>query len=162
MRLSKLLVRKLRTAATLPVGRFRCIAHAWYTLTVVQCALDVLPYRYWEKPLNSAMNSDPDGDGSAGAASHQACNEIAQDIAIAARNHFLKVNCLGRSLALHRLCRRAGFSTQIAIGIRKNRGNIEGHAWLEAGGVVVNDTLECISAFTKLDRVPSLRPAFVT
>lgn len=159
MRWSRLLTRKIRTASSLPREQVWSISRAWLALLLVQFSLDVLPYRYWQKRLNAAINNH---DGSSSMAKRQECRQIARDIAIAARNHFLKVNCLGRSLALHGLCHRAGFTTQIAIGIRKNRGNIEGHAWLEADGVVLNDTIEGIGAFTKLYRVPSFRPTFVT
>ncbi len=160
MHLLKVLVRKIRTASTLPLKRRWNIARAWWTLMLVQFSLNVLPYRYWLKRLNTAINTDH--GGSSTVAAQQECKQIAQNIAIAARNHFLNVNCLGRSLALHALCRRAGFRTQIAIGIRKNRGDIQGHAWLEADGVVLNDTVEGISAFTKLYRLPSFQPTFVT
>jgi hypothetical protein len=125
---------------------------------LVQLSLDVLPYRYWQKRLNTAIGTDD--AGSSIMTAQQECRQIAEDIAIAARNHFLNVNCLGRSLALHTLCHRAGFATRIAIGIRKNRGDIEGHAWLEADGVVLNDTIEGISAFIKLQRLPSYRLTF--
>ncbi len=160
MHLLKVLIRKIRTASTLPLTRIWRIATAWWALMLVQLSLDILPYRYWQKRLNTAISTDH--DRSAAATAPQECREMARDIAIAARNHFLRVNCLGRSLALHALCHRAGFTTQIAIGIRKQRGDIEGHAWLEADGVVLNDTVEGINAFTKLCRLPSFRPTFVT
>ncbi len=160
MHLLKVLARKIRTASTLPRKRRWNIARAWLALMLVQVSLNVLPYRYWKRRLNTAIKTDHGGSSTATA--QQQCKQIARDIAIAARNHFVNVNCLGRSLALHALCHRAGFTTQIAIGIRKNHGDIEGHAWLEADGVVLNDSVECISAFTKLYRLPVYRPTFVT
>lgn len=160
MHLLNVLVRKFRTAARLPLERRWRIARAWWALMWVQFSLDVLPYRYWQRRLSAATHTCHDGTPTPVA--QKECGLIAQDIAIAARNHLLRVNCLGRSLVLHALCHRAGFSTQIAIGVRKNHGDIEGHAWLEADGVVLNDTIEHVNSFTKLHRVPSFRPTFMT
>lgn len=46
--------------------------------------------------------------------------------------------CLSRSLSLWWLLRRQGIESQLRIGVRKNEGRFEAHAWLEYQGYPLN------------------------
>jgi len=61
-------------------------------------------------------------------------------IDIASRRSPFAANCLERSLVLWFLLRRKGADCQLRLGARKKHGNFEAHAWVEAGGLVVNDS----------------------
>ena len=50
-----------------------------------------------------------------------------------------KASCLERSLALLWMLRRRGYPVRLKIGLSKKSSGLEAHAWLELGGVVLND-----------------------
>jgi hypothetical protein len=58
---------------------------------------------------------------------------------IAACYSVLPVNCLPRSLVLWWLLQRAGVASDLRIGVKKQADTLAGHAWVEHGGVPIND-----------------------
>ena len=48
-------------------------------------------------------------------------------------------SCLAKSLTLWWLLGRQGISSQLRIGIRKENGKLEAHAWVEREGVALNE-----------------------
>jgi len=48
-------------------------------------------------------------------------------------------SCLAKSLTLWWLLGRQGISTQLRIGIRKENGKFEAHAWVEREGAALNE-----------------------
>ena len=63
----------------------------------------------------------------------------ARMVRVAARYNALWANCLKRSLVLWFLLRRQGIESQLRIGVRRQQGKFEAHAWLEWNGVALND-----------------------
>lgn len=49
-----------------------------------------------------------------------------------------RADCLRRSLVLWWLLRRAGFPAELRIGVRKRDGQLEAHAWVESGGLTLD------------------------
>ena len=47
--------------------------------------------------------------------------------------------CLHRSLTLWWLLRRQSIASELRIGVRKEQGRFEAHAWVERAGVALND-----------------------
>jgi hypothetical protein len=47
--------------------------------------------------------------------------------------------CLHRALTLWWLLRRQGVASELRIGVRKEQGRFEAHAWVERAGVALND-----------------------
>jgi hypothetical protein len=70
--------------------------------------------------------------------------ERAQNIAwlvtVAAWNGPYRANCLQRSLTLWWLLRRRGIESDLKIGMQAENGEVRGHAWIEYGGIVLNDS----------------------
>lgn len=56
---------------------------------------------------------------------------ITRLVDLAARHHLYPMHCLPRSLALEALLARQGTSVEFVIGVRKERGQLAAHAWLE-------------------------------
>ena len=54
----------------------------------------------------------------------------------------LHPTCLHRSLTLWWLLRRQGIASELRIGVRKEQGRFEAHAWVERAGVALNDGLD--------------------
>jgi hypothetical protein len=60
-------------------------------------------------------------------------------------------NCLTRSLYLWWLLRRRGVRCELRIGVRMTDGALEAHAWVEHGGVPVNDRPDVGDHFPAFD-----------
>ena len=65
--------------------------------------------------------------------------EIARIVDAAARHTLLSNTCLHRALTLWWVLRRRGFYASLQLGVRKQSGNFEAHAWVTYAGAVVND-----------------------
>jgi hypothetical protein len=57
----------------------------------------------------------------------------------AARHSLGSPSCLEESLVLVYLLRRQGIDSQLRIGVKKNIPKFEAHAWVESGGVALNE-----------------------
>ena len=68
-----------------------------------------------------------------------------------ARHLFFRSNCLEQSLVLWWLLRRQGISAEVRVGVRKNDGQFEAHAWVEFGGAVLNHSPEMNDHFTPFE-----------
>lgn len=65
------------------------------------------------------------------------CTEICQAVDLAAVLYFRRVLCLQRSAATACLLKTYGFPAQLVIGVQQLP--FVAHAWVEMGGLVVND-----------------------
>lgn len=82
----------------------------------------------------------------------QALGEL---VNIAARHTLGPRTCLTRSLLLGWLLRRRGVESQLRIGVRLTGGMLDAHAWVECGGVPVNDQPDVGAQFASFgDLVP--------
>ncbi|MGH2457753.1 MAG: lasso peptide biosynthesis B2 protein [Chloroflexota bacterium] len=84
--------------------------------------------------------------------------QYARWLEVAARHHVARARCLQRSLALHRWLRQEGLPSELRIGVRKEAGVLQAHAWVELGDQVVNDRPDAIAEFAPLasPSLPSL------
>jgi hypothetical protein len=63
------------------------------------------------------------------------------------------VRCLPRSLLLFWLLCARRESVELCLGVSKNMATLEGHAWVERGGIVVGDTLSFTNRYTPFLRL---------
>ena len=61
--------------------------------------------------------------------------------------------CLTQALALHLLCRRRGWPTQLQIGVARSDGAFRAHAWVEHDGKILIGEPVSPNAFTTLPSV---------
>ena len=73
-------------------------------------------------------------------------------VGLAVRHGIYPANCLQRSLALWWLLHRQGIQSELRFGTRKAEGRFEAHAWVEVGGVVVNDSDDVRLRYSPFDR----------
>jgi hypothetical protein len=66
--------------------------------------------------------------------------------------------CLARALVLQALLRETGVWVTVAIGARRNGRTLGAHAWIETGGVGLDNAARP-EAFVTLYRVAAVRPA---
>lgn len=59
-------------------------------------------------------------------------------------------DCLSRSLGLYQTLRHAGFDASVCIGVRKCP--FAAHAWVEAGGLLLNDSLDNVEQYFVIAR----------
>lgn len=81
----------------------------------------------------------------------ESARAIARLESSAARNLILRTNCLERSLVLWWLLRRRGIASELRVGARKNTHKFEAHAWVECGGIVVEEAAENHLHFAPFD-----------
>jgi Transglutaminase-like superfamily len=78
--------------------------------------------------------------------------ELAGMTSRAACNIPLKTSCLDRSVTLWWLARREAVATDIRIGVRKEGSRLQGHAWVEYQGQVINDDEDIQTRFAAFDQ----------
>lgn len=83
--------------------------------------------------------------------------EIARLVMAAARNGPCRASCLARSLALQWFLRRRGIDTQLRLGVRKQAGRLEAHAWLERQGLPLVERREDFAGFAAFDQAVTPR-----
>jgi Transglutaminase-like superfamily len=89
-------------------------------------ALDVLPFRWVHRfAARSGRSAGP-----------VRVDDYAWAVQAAARR-IPRASCLTQALALQSLLARAGESSRLRLGVAKDDGKFEAHAWLESGGRVV-------------------------
>jgi Transglutaminase-like superfamily len=67
-----------------------------------------------------------------------------------ARRCPLPLRCLGRSVALCWLLRLRGIDAKVHIGVCKNHNSLHGHAWVQCGDLVINDTEDVGEHYTRV------------
>ena len=63
----------------------------------------------------------------------------------------LRATCLTRSLVLQWILARRGIGTELKVGVRNEGDGLHAHAWLECGGVPVNDTVYGVDGFARME-----------
>ena len=60
----------------------------------------------------------------------------------AASRYVPQATCLTQAIALHAQLKRAGFQSRVRIGVAKEAGKFESHAWVENGDKIVIGNIE--------------------
>lgn len=108
-------------------------------LVATRIGLGVAGFRGWKRKLEKWSRGDEGCSRVSGDEVLMEARRAARTMGMAGRHLFFKPTCLERSLALWWMLRRRGIETELRIGARKDRGNLEAHAWLELNGAVLND-----------------------
>lgn len=129
---------------------------AFVHLVVIDLGLRLLGYqRVLEKAKPIAVVAAHDVNK----ADLRRARRYARMLQSASRHHFVRAQCLHRSLSLHHWLRREGLPSELRIGVRKERGALAAHAWVELGGHIVYDEPAAVAPFTPLGSTPKTRSA---
>ena len=93
--------------------------------------------------LTGAYTSDPQK-------TLQTARSVARMVSIAANHGPYRANCLKRSLATWWLLKRRGIAAELNIGVNKDAGDFNAHAWVEYKGntlVEADDVTQRFSSF---------------
>ncbi len=69
-------------------------------------------------------------------------------VSVAANHGPYRANCLKKSLAIWWLLKREGITTELSIGVNKESGNFNAHAWVEWQGIVLVDSADVGERFS--------------
>ena len=92
----------------------------------------------------------------------EVARRVAWIVKVAARRGPWPANCLQRSVTLWWFLARRGVTADLRIGVRRRPGSggqLDFHAWVECGGVVLNDSPGIRRRFATFDRAIAPRDA---
>ena len=87
-----------------------------------------------------------------------AIRQISRAVKVAARNGLRAPNCLRSSLVLNSMLRRRGYGSVLRIGVSREGGQFEAHAWVELAGRVVNDANDIATRFVPIAELSGEAP----
>jgi hypothetical protein len=130
------------------------VVRALTDLTVVYARLRARGFRR----LMQSLPPRPDGpDATLSPVVVRRARRYARIIGRASRWHVLPVECLPRSLVLHRWLQREGLPSDLRIGVMKDGEELKAHAWIQLGNHVINDQPGAVQPFTPLTDVVGRR-----
>ena len=133
---------KFRYARRMRPRDLLLFAESWFAIAYAKFRLRVLPHGFIERAMKEFG-----GDASPSDAELQ---RLARIFRLAVRNFPVEANCLPQSLALAVILRRRAVAHRMVIGGRRNGQRLDGHAWIEVGGVPLNDRPDAAERFPPL------------
>jgi hypothetical protein len=109
-------------------------------LLATRAGLRLAGFRRWQNLLTGLTPARMRQMAAGAQDSADGAKTIATMEAAAARHLPFKPNCLEQSLVLWWLLRRRGIPADLRIGVRKDEGNFQAHAWVEAGGAILSES----------------------
>jgi hypothetical protein len=126
--------RKLRRARALTRHDWGILARSWFLLLTIDLGLRLLSFKKVQALLQIGASARSTSDDPA-----SLIRRLGWLVAIAARHHLYPMTCLRRSLALQRLLAGSGVAADLRLGVRKQDGALQAHAWLEWDGQPVGE-----------------------
>lgn len=138
---------KVQSLRSLSRAERRALVQAWFLLLASDAALIFFPLPVVQKVLARLPLPEPGPDVS--------CTRLAYLVGVAARHHLRRVPCLQRSVALHEMLRRQGLAPELRIGVRREGGTLQAHAWLLFEGLPLGEPGDIEDRFLPLTRYRS-------
>jgi hypothetical protein len=133
---------------TLGRDEWRLLARAGVDLLTADVALRLGGLRRASRWATSRSGRPVDGRSAED--ERRLATRYARWIGIAARYHAVRARCLHRSIVLHRWLSREGLPSELRIGVRKDSGRLQAHAWVELHGQAVGEPAQPRAAFVPL------------
>ncbi len=118
--------------------------------------------RYGLARVQSALGRDRRHAAAADVARQCAeAGRLAWIVKVGAMYGLWPANCLQRSVLLWWYLRQRGIDGQVCIGVRRDRATneLDFHAWVEHGGMVLNDRSDVRDQYATFDRAVAPRTA---
>lgn len=125
----------LRALLSLSRRELGTLIRAWVYLLVADVALHLVAFPRAEGLLALLA-------GGRRRQSALPAGRLAALVTAAARHHLCPMTCLPRALALQALLRRNGIQAELRIGVRREGGALQAHAWIEDAGSPVGEPAE--------------------
>ncbi|MGA7626113.1 MAG: lasso peptide biosynthesis B2 protein [Candidatus Acidiferrales bacterium] len=136
------MMKRWRTFRRLSSFERGVVLEAAGVLLATRVVFQLAGFRRWQRALGFFTPSTKTTGPARAASDGESARVIARMEAAAARNIFVRANCLEQSLVLWWLLRRRGIDAALRIGGRKESGQFEAHAWVELNGVVLGSNQE--------------------
>ena len=81
----------------------------------------------------------------------EVARSVARMVSVAAHHGLYRTNCLKKSLAAWWLLARRGIESELKIGVNKDEGKFNAHAWVEYRGNVLVDTADVGERFSSFE-----------
>jgi hypothetical protein len=101
----------------------------------------------------TAKSNGISDDAGEGQSAIQKARVIANTVRVAARHGIYHANCLEQSLILWLLLAGRGIRNELRFGARKEDFRLEAHAWVECGGVPLNEASDVHEQFRPFEAV---------
>lgn len=144
----------------------RALRQAICALPLISLGLYLAGFQRWQRILTRLSPPANTVAVPLSATQRKSAHLIGRMVDAAAREMRPHARCLERSLAAWWLLRWHRLPASLRIGVRKENGALQAHAWLEISGTVLNDTAEIYRVYTAFARaiesagqpVPPLQP----
>lgn len=135
-----------------PLSRLLSLdGRAWIDLWRAQAALLRAQWRLRRQPLGSLAIRDEAGPERLSGDPARA-SALGLAVERAAEHGIIRPFCLVRAMALRELLRAEGIAgASIRIGVRRNGGEFQAHAWVLWGATVLGDRPEHVARFTEVN-----------
>lgn len=124
----------------LPGGDRGVVLQAFVLLPVISTSLRVIGFNRTESFLDRFTRFPRDMSKQPVDMQSQQARRVARLVRAAVRNGVGKSNCLEESVVLSWMLRRQGIDAELRIGVRKQNGKFEAHAWVAFAGIALNET----------------------
>ena len=128
---------KLRRFSALERPAQKLFLGAWVMLPVISLSLRLRGFQATRSTLQRTLSNslpEPDAEFVKGRVTFSAHSVNAAD-----RHGLVHPSCLAKSLALWWLLGCQGITSQLRIGIRKDKEKFEAHAWVERDALALNE-----------------------
>ena len=125
--------RRLTKASELSSAAWVLLIRAWFLLPVMSAGVRTAGFprvHAWAGRVRSVAPPSP---------ARERAERVATLVKMAAARQFGNYACLPRSLTLLRLLGQQGIEARLKLGVRREDGHVEGHAWVEFEGTAINE-----------------------
>lgn len=142
--------KRLKQLEALTVTEWRVLLLSILLLPMIALVLQFKGFK-WTQTLLSKHLSEKHGILIPEDEQLKIAQSVARVISIAANHGFYSANCLKKSLLTWWLLRRRGIPIELKIGVNKDVGDFNAHAWVECRGNVLIDTTDVGQRFSAFD-----------
>lgn len=161
-----LLLSRFRKLQLLSAHERRLLVQAFVLLPVTFLGVNVLGVSRWYRclatlaSLGTNFNRSPKYSGGVVPGGALVITEraavgqarvIAHLVKIAVERGFYNARCLQQTLVLWYLLKQSHIESEIRFGARKLAGELQAHAWIEVGGIALNEESEVCLHFAPLE-----------
>ncbi len=139
--------RRLEQLLALAPWERRLLARLVLLLPAIGAALHLLGFKRTRDLLARLAPTPADQNRVAATPAADGAQRIARLVAIAAHHGPYRATCLRQSLALWWLLRRRGTPAELRLGVCKDGGELQAHAWVEHDGMALGGGSDLGSRF---------------
>ena len=139
---------RLRRAARLSPAEWLAFFQAWSWLLFFDVALRLRPFPELQA-FAARLSSSP---APASARTQELLRILPLAVDRARTHHLYPMTCLRRALTLQKMLARRGLPAELKIGVRKEDGQLNAHAWVEYDGNLLGEPEKITEQYAVLQK----------